>query len=161
VPESRAPRSAFATALVLLTARALTAAELAARLRRRGFSRDEIAETRARLEDLGYLDDRRTAGAWADAAARVRGLGPRRVREGLARRRVGREIAAEASAEAFPPGEEERLAGAALEKWERARGRAATPEARRRPSRSCAGGASPCVRPARPFSRRGKSGKMP
>jgi regulatory protein len=120
--------SAYAVALRLLTQRPLTAGELVERLRRRGYPPDEIAEARRRTAELGYLDDRRAAASWAEAAARVRGLGPRRIREGLKKRRVGRDLAAETAEALFPAGEEERLAAAVLERWERSRGRATDPE---------------------------------
>ena len=115
-------RSAFAAALALLTGRALTVGELAARLRRRGYDADTVAETSARLLEYGYLDDRRTAVAWAQSAAQIRGLGPRRLREGLARRRLPRELVEETVAGLFAPGEEARSALAVLAKWERAKG---------------------------------------
>jgi SOS response regulatory protein OraA/RecX len=110
--------------LALLTGRALTVGELAERLQRRGFDGAAIADTSARLLEFGYLDDRRTAVAWAENAARVRGLGPRRLREGLARRRLPRELVEETVANLFTPGEEAPLAQAVLEKWERAKGQA-------------------------------------
>jgi len=118
-------RSAFAAALALLTGRALTVGELAARLGRRGYDTDTIAETSARLLQFGYLDDHRTAVAWASSAARIRGLGPRRLREGLARRHLSRELVEETVAGLFAAGEEERFALAVLDKWERAEGPAA------------------------------------
>lgn len=115
-------RTAFAAALALLTGRALTTGELEVRLRRRDFDPEEIAETCARLAGYGYLDDRRTAAAWAESAVRIRGLGPRRVREGLARRHLPREIVDETVAELFASGEEAALALGVLGKWERAKG---------------------------------------
>jgi len=118
-------RTAFAAALALLTGRALTVGELALRLRRKGYDADTIAETSARLLDFGYLDDRRTAGAWAENAAQIRGLGPRRLREGLVRRHLPRELVDETVAGLFATGEEMRLALAVLGKWERAKGPAA------------------------------------
>jgi regulatory protein len=122
---------AFAAALALLTGRALTSGELSARLRRRGFDAEAIAAASERAAGFGYLDDRRTAAAWAESAARVRGLGPRRVREGLARRCLPRELAAEAVAAVFGDGGEDRLAREALERWARARGPAAGAARRR------------------------------
>jgi regulatory protein len=122
--------TAFGVALALLTGRALTSGELSARLRRRGFDAAAIAAARLRLADLGMLDDRRTAAAWADAA-RHRGLGPRRVRDGLAKRLLPRDVVDEAAAGAFPSGEEEPLAREVLERWERAKGRATDAERRR------------------------------
>ena len=118
-------RTAFAAALAFLTGRALTVGEVAVRLRRKGYDGDTIAETSARLLELGYLDDRRTAVAWAENAVRIRGLGPRRLREGLARRRLPRELVDETVAGLFATGEEVRFALAVLGKWERAKGSAA------------------------------------
>lgn len=118
-------RTAFAAALALLTGRALTVGELAARLRRKGYDDGTIAETSARLLELGYLDDRRTAVAWAENAAQVRGLGPRRLREVLARRRLPRDLVDATVAGLFTAGEELRFALAVLGKWERAKGAAA------------------------------------
>ena len=115
-------RTAFAAALALLTGRALTVGELTVRLRRKGYDVDTIAETSARLLAIGYLDDRRTAAAWAENAIQIRGLGPRRLREGLARRHLQRELVDETVAGLFATGEEVRFALAVLGKWERAKG---------------------------------------
>jgi SOS response regulatory protein OraA/RecX len=115
-------RTAFAAALALLTGRALTVGELTVRLRRKGYDADTIAETSARLLDFGYLDDRRTAGAWAENAARIRGLGPRRLREGLVGRHLPRELVDEIVAGLFATGKEVLCAQAVLGKWERAKG---------------------------------------
>lgn len=115
-------RTAFAAALALLTGRALTVGEITVRLRRKGYDSDTIAETCARLLEFAYLDDRRTAVTWAENAAQIRGLGPRRLREGLVRRRLPRELVDETVAGLFSTGEEVRFARAVLGKWERAKG---------------------------------------
>lgn len=117
-------RSAFAAALALLTGRALTVGELEERLQRRGFEAGSVVETIGRLVELGHLDDRRTAAAWAESAVRLRGLGPQRLRVALDRRRLPPEIVEETLDGLFGAGEEARLAAAALGKWERARGSA-------------------------------------
>ena len=114
--------TAFAAALALLTGRSLTTGELCRRLRRKGYAPDAIVEASGRLADLGLLDDRRTAASWAESAALTRGLGPRRLREGLARRLLPRELVEETVAALFTAGEEARLALAALGRWERAKG---------------------------------------
>jgi regulatory protein len=124
-------RDAFAAALALLTGRALTTGELAARLQRRGHDEAAVAAACRRAADLGYVDDQRTALAWAESAARTRGLGPRRVREGLARRLLAPEIVEEATGAAFAGGAEADLAREALARWLRARGARA---AERRPA---------------------------
>jgi len=123
-------RTAFAAALALLTGRALTVGELEERLHRRGYDAASIAETSTRLLEYGYLDDRRTALAWAECAARIRGLGPRRLRVGLTKRRLPREIVDETVAGIFAAGEESRSALCVLEKWERAKGPAADTSSR-------------------------------
>jgi regulatory protein len=124
-------RSAFAAALALLTGRALTAGELAARLESRGFAPEQIAEAAERVAALGLVDDRRTAAAWAESAARTRGLGPRRLREALSRRLLERDLVDEVVGGIFATGEEARLALAALGRWERAKGPALDPDRRR------------------------------
>ena len=117
-----AGRDAYAAALSLLTGRSLTTGELAERLLRRGHEPDAVAAACERVAGYGYLDDRRTAAAWAETAVRVRGFGPRRVREGLARRLLPAEIVEEAAAAVFGEGEERQLAREALARWLRARG---------------------------------------
>lgn len=121
---------AFAAALALLTGRSLTTGELAERLRRRGHDPAEVARACERAAACGCLDDRRAAASWAEVAVRVRGFGPRRVREGLARRILPADVIEEAVGAVFGEGEEGRAARAALARWERARG-APTGERRR------------------------------
>ena len=117
-----AGRDAFAVALALLTGRALTAGELAERLRRRGYDEAAVESACARAAACGCLDDRRTAASWAEAAVRLRGYGPRRVREGLARRLVPPDLIEETLALAVGDDGEARLARDALARWERTRG---------------------------------------
>jgi SOS response regulatory protein OraA/RecX len=119
VTRGSAGRDAFAAALALLTGRALTTGELAERLRRRGYDGAAIASACERAGACGCLDDRRTAAAWAEGAVRLRGHGPRRVREGLARRLLPPELIEETLAAAFGEGEEARRAREALARWER------------------------------------------
>ncbi len=78
----------MAAALAALTRRQRTSFEILAILKRRGYSREECAFVVARLEELGYVDDRAYAAAFAGTVARSKGWGPRRVRQELARRGV-------------------------------------------------------------------------
>jgi len=126
-----AGRDAFAAALALLTGRALTTGELTERLRRRGYDDQSIAAACERAAGYGYLDDPRTAAARAEGAVRLRGYGPRRVRAGLARRLLPREVIEEAAAAVFADGGEERLAREALARWSRTRGGVDDPDRRR------------------------------
>jgi regulatory protein len=120
-PSTSGP-SAFAAALALLAGRSLTTGELKRRLRCKGYAPEEIAEASGRLADLSLLDDRRTAATWAESAAHVRGLGPRRIREGLVKRLLPRDLAEQTVAELFSSGAEAPLARTVLEKWERTKG---------------------------------------
>ncbi len=101
--------SAFDKAVDLLSRRDHFPAELAEKLRRRGYSGEEIAEALGRCRELGYLDEERLARRFVEVRAVQRGWGPRRLRAELQRRGAPREVA-EAASEL---GEE--LLGAALE----------------------------------------------
>lgn len=82
------------TALDSLSRRALTVLEVEKRLERKAFSREEIAETLARLLEWGYLDDRRLAVAYAKN--RASRYSQQRIRLELIRRGVERALADEA-----------------------------------------------------------------
>jgi regulatory protein len=88
-------KRALASALRMLTRRDLSVAELTRRLKDKGISDTPVEETIARLEESGYLDDRRFARQWAESAIRNgRGYGPR-LRQDLARQGVPAEIVAD------------------------------------------------------------------
>jgi len=83
-------------ALNLLSRRDHTTVELKRKLALRGFSADSIAELLEKLTAKGYLDDKRFAERWTEAAIRSgRGYGLRILQE-LQSRGIPREIAAEA-----------------------------------------------------------------
>ena len=85
-------QKAFAAALKILTRRDHGRAELAGKLAGKGFEEQIIAATLDRLAGLGYLDDRRFARLWAEAALRSgRGVGPRIALE-LRRRGIADDI---------------------------------------------------------------------
>lgn len=79
------------TALDALSRRALTVLEVEMRLERKAFSREEIADTLARLLEWGYLDDRRLAVAYAKN--RASRYSQQRIRQELIRRGVDRALA--------------------------------------------------------------------
>ncbi len=82
----------LARALRILTRRDLSVAQLTRKLRDSGIADSLVEETVARLQESGYLDDRRFARQWAESAIRNgRGYGPR-LRLDLARRGVPAEI---------------------------------------------------------------------
>ncbi len=90
----------LAKALELLAGRDHFAAELEEKLRRRGFSREEIAVAVQRCRELGFLDEARLARRFVEVQAGRKGWGPRRIEAELARRGVPREVAAAAVREA-------------------------------------------------------------
>ncbi|RME37475.1 MAG: regulatory protein RecX, partial [Deltaproteobacteria bacterium] len=59
--QPKAPPDAWQLALRLLTRRDYSSCELTARLRQRGCPQEEIEKALDRLQQLGYLDDRRYA----------------------------------------------------------------------------------------------------
>jgi regulatory protein len=108
-------------------------AELEGKLRDRGISPGATAAVIARLEQSGYLDDRRFAERWAESAVRNgRGYGPR-LRLELTRRGISQEIIAEVLAGvAASHGEGETLAALAARKFARFDPQSATDRDKRR-----------------------------
>jgi regulatory protein len=82
-----AGQQALDSALRLLTRRDHTRWELEVKLRYRGLAASDIAKALARMDDLGYLDDARTAVALADHMA-GRGYGILRIRYALEQKGV-------------------------------------------------------------------------
>ena len=90
---------AFAAALRMLGRRDHSEAEIRRKLGDRSFDTAIQDDVVARLKGLGYLDDRRSARQWAEAAARNgRGFGPR-LRQELTKRGFAADIVAETLAE--------------------------------------------------------------
>ena len=77
-----AGQSALDSAFRLLTRRDHTRWELAAKLRYKGFGAGDVARTMDRLNELGYLDDAKTARIMADHLLR-KGYGILRIRYSL------------------------------------------------------------------------------
>lgn len=78
-------------ALLLLSYRARTRAELLARLVRKGFAPDIVRKTIARLEELKLVDDARFAAGFAQDRISIGHKGKWRVRAELVKRGVGRQ----------------------------------------------------------------------
>jgi regulatory protein len=86
------PADAFERAVEALSHRERTAAELTEWLDARGFARLEIEAAIDRLIEDGAVDDERFAIRFAEDKRELRGWGPDRIREGLARRGLEREL---------------------------------------------------------------------
>lgn len=97
-----------ATALRLLAGRALSEAELTARLARRGFPPALVLAEVERLRQTGLVDDFQVARATCAALLR-RGYGRKRLAAALARRGVSQEVAREVLAEVSASAEEAAL----------------------------------------------------
>ena len=79
-------------AVRLLSLRAHSEKELKEKLRRR-FSADLAEKTAETMREKGYLDDEKFAEALASELARTKHYGPRRIKDELFRRGIGKEIA--------------------------------------------------------------------
>jgi regulatory protein len=86
------PADAFERAVEALSHRERTVAELTEWLEARGFARAEIEAAIDRLIEDGAVDDERFAIRFAEDKRELRGWGPDRIREGLARRGLDREL---------------------------------------------------------------------
>lgn len=95
------PPDAFTTALVLLGQRELSAAQLRARLLRRGCDPEATEQAIDRLRRDRTLDDSRVARAAARLEAGIRRKGPARVRLRLQTMGLAPELVQQAVAEAF------------------------------------------------------------
>ena len=80
-------------ALALLSRREHSRRELARKLRRKGYSRDQIESVLGRLEEVGLVSDERYARLFVMDKLAVRPLGRRRIVQGLRRKGVEGELA--------------------------------------------------------------------
>jgi regulatory protein len=103
----------------LLSRKAWTRQELLLRLRRRGASMMIAEDVVKKFEELGLIDDRAFADAWAEGRARHRHLGKRRLRQELTLKGVSRPEIDAALLKAFGAEGEATEAGlAAAGKWQ-------------------------------------------
>jgi regulatory protein len=84
-----------------LAARAQSASELRTRLVRRAMVKEDVEVVLAYFKELGYLNDQKFAGLFADWRRDNQGLGQARVFRDLMSRKVAPSVAKEAVAEAY------------------------------------------------------------
>lgn len=120
------PASCYDRAVKLLARQESSRRRLAAKLRCRDYSEDEVIETLDRLVERGYLDDARYGRRWAEERLRKGPIGRRRLCADLGDRGLDSEIAAEIAAEMVDEDDLE-AAREAADRWRRRRGGA--PEA--------------------------------
>ena len=87
----------YAAALKLLARRDHFEAEIAEKLRRKGFEGEQIEAALARCREIGLVADRKLARRFAELRSSNNGWGPRRIGAELRRRGVDRATAEEAS----------------------------------------------------------------
>jgi regulatory protein len=100
---------AWEYALRVLSTRALSSAELRARLRRRGAVPEVIDGVMAKLKEYGYLNDAAFAGAYANARMENQSHGRARVLRDLKSRQVSGKVAEEAVNAAYSGTDEVKL----------------------------------------------------
>ena len=105
--------SAWGVAVKQLAMRALTTEELRRRLRRSGYTEDEIQPVLARLIASRYIDDAEYARAWAHARAHRHSVGPARVAQELRAKGIAEAEIAPAIRDAFGEGGDQGIAEAA------------------------------------------------
>jgi regulatory protein len=106
-------KAAKLAAFELLARKAWSARELAGRLRRRGAPAEVALAVVRELEARGYVDDAAFARWWAEARARGRQVGSRRLRQELLAKDISRDTVAAATGAAFEETSEAALALAA------------------------------------------------
>jgi regulatory protein len=85
-------RSARAAAVALVSRRDYTTAELASKLKEKGYDAAAIADALADMQAGRFLDDRRVAAAHVRTAAAIKGRGRVRIARELAARGIAREL---------------------------------------------------------------------
>ncbi|HEX2253557.1 MAG TPA: regulatory protein RecX [Thermoanaerobaculia bacterium] len=108
--------TAYRKAQDLLARRGHFRAELAAKLRQRGYEQEEVAATLDRLAEQGWLDDRQAARDFLRSRLARGPEGRRKLAHELARRGAADEVIAEAMADLLPE-DEAATAVRAAERW--------------------------------------------
>jgi len=111
----------MAFALRLLAAKPRSRGELRERLGEK-CDDDAVAEVISRLEELGYVDDKKFAASFAATRIATRPLGRARLRRDLQRRKVSGEVAESAMNEVYGETNEETLIEKAIAKRVRTHG---------------------------------------
>ena len=106
-------------AQAMLARRDHSTVTLTAKLRRQGFSAEQVRSTVARLQNSGLLNDERFTGNYIDAVLRRKPVGPLWLQHKLRQQGIEPELITAALHLAFPPGREEEIARRAAAAWRR------------------------------------------
>lgn len=115
-PRKLAAEELYEYAVKCLGARAYSAGDLKAKLRQRAAQPADVERIVARLEDHGYLDDRRFAESYAAARVENDGFGRLRVLQDLREHRVSGALAEQAVTQALGDKTEEELMDTFIER---------------------------------------------
>ncbi|MBI4021950.1 MAG: regulatory protein RecX [Candidatus Andersenbacteria bacterium] len=106
-------------AQAILARRDHSVAELAAKLRRQGFSAGQVTDTLGRLQQNSLLDDERFTSAYIAAALRRTSVGPIWLRHKLRQKGIQPNYIVAVLQRTFPPGRERSIARQAAAAWRR------------------------------------------
>jgi regulatory protein len=104
--KGNSPGAAYRAATILLAARDRSRVELFRLLTSRGFTRADSEVALDRLNEEGYLDDRRFAHTWARSRLRTKPVGPHRLRQELEAKGVEDDLVREVIQDIYEEGEE-------------------------------------------------------
>ena len=104
------PGAAYRAAAVLLAARDRTRAELSRLLAARGIAQADAKVALDRLNEQGYLDDRRFTNTWARSRLQKKPMGPHRLRQELEAKGVEEHLMREVLRDIYEEGEGEEAA---------------------------------------------------
>lgn len=104
-------------ALRLLTIKDRTCAELADKLRRKGFNEDVTRSVIEEMKGLGYVDDKKYAMHFTEVRATYNLFGPYRIRVELEKRGIPKDMAEDALRCIFQEGREEASALELAKQW--------------------------------------------
>ncbi|MBS1262060.1 MAG: Regulatory protein RecX [Calditrichaeota bacterium] len=138
VNKPRANLSAYDRALRLLARRDHSTAELRRKLAQRDHPPGEIDGALARLRELNYVDDERTAATWAEQEARRGGQGRAKALARMIEHGLPSALASAALAVAWDDELEREHARAVVARWVDANGRPETAKQRARLARHLA-----------------------
>ena len=115
-PRKLAAEELFEFAVKLLTLRGHSTGELRTKLGRKAASRGDVDVAIARLNDVGYLDDKRYAESYASARVENEGFGRMRVLQDLRTRRISGKLAEQAVDQALEGRSESELIDAYIDR---------------------------------------------
>lgn len=104
--KANSPKAAYNVGVFLLTTRDRTRADLSRLLVAKGFAHADAQVALDRLQEEGYLNDRRFATAWARSRLQTKPMGPYRLGKELETKGVEEQLVGEVLGDLYEEGEE-------------------------------------------------------